>query len=164
MAELTTLDEKLGEVIGLAMAAKGATDKVEKLLDDEACIKVVQRMHSDAAKVEELGTEYISLEKFAGKKTAILEKARETRHEATEMMTTYLGDDADGLDGFEFLTMAEAGEVGHWKVVEKLNEQLHDRELKELTDFVVPMQEGHLAMTLESALVLAGQEDPTSPA
>ena len=29
------------------------------------------------------------------------------------MMDTYLGSDADGLDGFEFLTMAEAGEVGH---------------------------------------------------
>ena len=33
------------------------------------------------------------------------------------MMSTYLGDDADALDGFEFLTMAEAGEVGHWPVV-----------------------------------------------
>jgi hypothetical protein len=33
------------------------------------------------------------------------------------MMSTYLGDDADALDGFEFLTMAEAGEVGHWSVV-----------------------------------------------
>ena len=31
------------------------------------------------------------------------------------MMRTYLGADADGLDGFEFLTMAEAGEVGHWE-------------------------------------------------
>ena len=38
------------------------------------------------------------------------------------MMSTYLGDDADGLDGFEFLTMAEAGEVGHWAVLGKLNE------------------------------------------
>ena len=28
------------------------------------------------------------------------------------MMGTYLDDDADALDGFEFLTMAEAGEVG----------------------------------------------------
>jgi hypothetical protein len=24
-------------------------------------------------------------------------------------------------DGFEFLTMAEAGEVGHWSVLKKLN-------------------------------------------
>ncbi len=164
MAELTTLDEKLGEVIGLAMAAKGATDKVEKLLDDESCIRTVQRMHDDAAKVEQMGTELISGDEFHGKKTAILDKARETKQEAVEMMNTYLGSDADGLDGFEFLTMAEAGEVGHWKVVEKLNEQLGNRDLKELTDFVVPLQEQHLAMTLEGSLVLAGQEDPTAPA
>jgi hypothetical protein len=164
MAELTTLDEKLGEVIGLAQAAKGATDEVAKLLDDESVIAIVRRMHDEAIKTEELSTEYISSEKFSGKKTAILDKARETKQEATEMMTTYLGSDADGLDGFEFLTMAEAGEVGHWKVVEKLNEQLADRELKELTDFVIPLQEKHLTMSLEGSLVLAGQEDATGPA
>jgi hypothetical protein len=164
MAELTTLDEKIGEVIGLAMASKDATDKVAKLLDDEHCLKTVQKMHQDAAKLEEMGTELISGEQFTGRKTAILEKAREVRHEGQEMMTTYLGDDADGLDGFEFLTMAEAGEVGHWKIVEKLNEQVGDRELKELTDFAVPLQEDHLHRTLECSLVLVGQEDPTSVA
>ena len=164
MAELTTLDEKIGEVIGLAMASKGATDKVAKLLEDETCLKTVQKMHDDAVKLEEMGTELISSEKYQGKKTAILEKARETKQEAVEMMNTYLGEDADGLDGFEFLTMAEAGEVGHWKVVEKMNEQLGDRDLKELTDFVVPLQEQHFAMTLEGSMVLAGQEDPKAPA
>ena len=54
-----------------------------------------------------------------GKKTAILEKARETKSEAVEMMRTYLGNDSDDLDGFEFLTMAEAGEVGHWEILGK---------------------------------------------
>lgn len=162
MAELTTLDEKIGEVIGLAMASKGATEKVQKLVEDPHVVSSLQKMHDDAAKLEEMGTEFISTEKFSGKKTAILEKARETKQEAVEMMNTYLGSDADGLDGLEFLTMAEAGEVGHWKVVEKLNEQFNDRELKELTDFVVPLQEQHLAMTLEGSLVLAGQEDPTA--
>ena len=39
------------------------------------------------------------------------------------MMSTYLGSDADDLDGFEFLTMAEAGEVGHWEILGKLNEK-----------------------------------------
>lgn len=162
MAELTTIDEKLGEVIGLAMGAKTVTDAVGRLLDDPSMVSQVQRMHDDAAKVEELGTELISGEQYAGKKTAILDKARETRQEAVEMMKTYLGEDADGLDGFEFLTMAEAGEVGHWKVVEKLNEKLKDRDLQELIDFVVPLQEKHLHMALAGSVELAGQEDPTA--
>jgi hypothetical protein len=159
MAELTNLESKLGEVIGLAMAAKDATTKIEKLVEDEHVAKTLQRMHNDAAKVEELSTELIGSDTYTGKKTAILEQARTTRHEATEMMQTYLGDEPDGLDGLEFLTMAEAGEVGHWKIVEKLNEQFGDRDLKELTDFVVPMQEGHFNTVLEDSLLLAAQED-----
>ena len=164
MTELTNLDSKIGEVLGLAMAAQGATDKIEKLVEDEQVSATLRRMHDDAAKVEELGTELISGEEFVGKKTAILEQARETKGEAAEMMKTYLGDDADGLDGLEFLTMAEAGEVGHWKIVEKLNEEFGSAGIRELTDFVVPMQEAHFKATLEGSLVLAGQEDPRAPA
>jgi hypothetical protein len=35
MAELTTLEEKLAEVLGLAQAAQKATDKVEGLVEDD---------------------------------------------------------------------------------------------------------------------------------
>jgi len=41
MAELTNLETKLGEVIGLAMAAQAATEKVEKLTEDEARTRTV---------------------------------------------------------------------------------------------------------------------------
>jgi hypothetical protein len=34
MAELTTLEEKLAEVLGLAQAAQGATEKVESMVED----------------------------------------------------------------------------------------------------------------------------------
>ena len=36
------------------------------------------------------------------------------------MMKTYLGDEEEALDGFEFLAMAEAGELCHWEIVEKM--------------------------------------------
>jgi hypothetical protein len=35
MAELTQLETKLAEVMGLAQAAKDSTEKVKKLVDDE---------------------------------------------------------------------------------------------------------------------------------
>ena len=166
MSELTALDSKIGEVLGLAMAAQKTTDKVAKLLsDDDASVSAtVRKLHDDAAKVEEMTTELISSDAFHGKKTAILDQARETKQEAIEMADTYLGDDADGLDGFEFLTMAEAGEFGHWKIVEKLNEQVANREIKELTDFVVPLQDEHFHITLDSSLTLAAAEDALAPA
>ena len=162
MAELTTLDDKIGEVIGLAMASKDATAKIAGLVEDPHVRKDVERMHDDAVRLERLGTELLG--NYDGKKTAILEKARETRAEGNDMMKTYLGDDADGLDGLEFLTMAEAGEVGHWNVVNTLNHKAGDRDLQELIDLALPMQEAHLQLTLKGAIALAGEEDPNAPA
>jgi hypothetical protein len=162
MAELTTLESKIGEVIGLAMAAQDATQRVERLLEDHELKPVLQRMRAEAAETEERTTKVA--EDLDGKKTAILDKAREVKREATEMMATYFGDDADELDGFEFLTMAEAGEVGHWSIVGKLNERAGNRELQEVVDWVKPIQERHLRDVLEGSLTLAAEEDPDAPA
>ena len=162
MAELTVLEEKLAEVIGLAMAAQGATEKVESLTDDEELTQQLERMREEARETEERGTRYA--EDLDGKKTAVLDKARETKAEATEMMSTYLGDDADDLDGFAFLTMAEAGEVGHWSVLGKLNEQARDERLRELVDWALPIQKRHFQDVKAGSLKLAEDEDPNSPA
>jgi hypothetical protein len=158
MAEVTTLEEKLAEVIGLAQAAQGATEKVEGLVEDEEIKQRLQQMREEAEETERRGTELA--DQRDGKKTAILDKARETKQEAVEMMETYLGDDADGLDGFEFLTMAEAGEVGHWAVLRKLNEQANEEPIRELVEWALPIQERHFETVKECSLTLAAEEDP----
>jgi hypothetical protein len=162
MAELTVLEDKLGEVIGLAMAAQGATDKVGGLNEDEQLARQLEKMHEEARETEERGTSFA--ERLDGKKTAVLDKARETKGEATEMMSTYLGSDADALDGFEFLTMAEAAEVGHWSVLQKLNERAGDERLKKLIDWALPVQQRHFEEVKAGSLKLAGQEDPAEAA
>jgi len=161
MAELTTLEEKIGEVLGLAMAAQGATDKVKRLVEDQDLAAELERTHDEAAEIEQRCTRLV--EELDGKKTAVLEKARETKKEVVEMMETYLGDDADGLDGFEFLTMAEAGELGHWSVVAKLNERAGNASLREVTDWALPLQEEHLQRALGGSLRLAAGENPDEP-
>jgi hypothetical protein len=158
MAELTTLEEKLAEVIGLAQAAQKTTEKVEGLVDDEQIVANLRQMREEAEETERRGVEVA--ESRNGKKTAILEKAQETKGEASEMMETYLGDDADGLDGFEFMTMAEAGEVGHWAVLKKLNEQAGEEQISELAEWALPIQERHFSETKERSLQLAGEKDP----
>jgi hypothetical protein len=158
MAELTTLEEKLAEVLGLAQAAQKATEKVEGLVDDDRIAENLRRMREEAAETERRCTEIA--DQRDGRKTAILEKAGETKGEASEMMETYLGDDADGLDGFEFMTMAEAGEVGHWAILQKLNEQAGEEPIAELTQWALPIQERHFSETKECALQLAGEQDP----
>ncbi|MFL5930026.1 MAG: hypothetical protein ACJ75P_02100 [Gaiellaceae bacterium] len=158
MAELTVLDTKIAEVLGLAQAAQGAIDKVSKLVDDEMLRSQLQQVKQEAVATEERTTQLV--ENLDGKKTAVLEKARETKQEANQMMSTYLGDDADGLDGFEFLTMAEAAEVGHWQIVGKLNEKARIDELQEIVEWVVPIQTRHFQEALEGSLRLAAEEDP----
>ena len=158
MAELTTLEEKLAEVTGLAMAAQGAVEKVSGLVDDDDLQQTLDRMASEAKETEERCTQLA--EELDGKKTAVLDKARETKQEATEMMRTYLGSDAEGLDGFEFLTMAEAGEVGHWEVLGVLGEKAGKSDVQELVRWAVPIQRRHFDEARQGSLKLAGEEDP----
>jgi hypothetical protein len=158
MAELTKLDEKLAEVLGLAMAAQGATYKVKGLINDDNLTDTLGRMHDEAAETERRCTEVAG--DLDGKKTAILEKARETKGEATDMMSSYLGDDAEGLDGFEFLTMAVAGEVGHWAILGKLNEKAGEQRITELVEWALPIQERYFSDLKSGSLKLAADEDP----
>ena len=120
MAELTNLEEKLAEVIGLAQAAEAAGGTITKLTEekDTDLTQTLQRMAREARETAERGEQVAS--GFEGKKTAILDEAREVKKKASEMMSTYLDKDADALDGFEFLTMAEAAEVGHWSVLQTM--------------------------------------------
>jgi hypothetical protein len=159
MAELTNLESKLAEVLGLAQAAKGATAKVKGLAEDENELtavldKMAKEAEETAQRCEELAGD------FDGKKTAILDQARETKQEATEMMETYLGEDSDALDGFEFLTMAEAGEVGHWEIVGVLAERAGHAETRALVEWALPIQQRHFADARNGSLKLAEQEDP----
>jgi uncharacterized protein YigA (DUF484 family) len=160
MADLTTLEEKLAEVTGLAGAAQETTKKVESLLDGSSLTETLQQMREEA---EETESRCVALaDQREGKKTAILEKAQETKGEATEMMRTYLGEDSDELDGFEFLIMAEAGEVGHWAILGKLNETAGEDGVQELVDWALPIQERHLTTVRDGSLELAADEDPAS--
>ena len=158
MAELTNLEEKLGEVIGLAQAAQTATDKVIKLPEADELSDVLKRMNAEAAETEKRGTTLI--DSIEGKKTAILEKARETKSKAGDMLKTYIDEESDALDGFEFLTMAEAGEVGHWKVLEQMAGKAGDAQVSQLVEWALPIQERHFAEVTQTSIKLAAEEDP----
>jgi len=158
MAELTHLEEKLAEVFGLARAAEESTRKVAGLVDDEEVAGLLETMRDEAretaARCEELAAG------MDGRKTAIQEKARETKREATDMMSTYLGDDADGLDGFEFLTMAEAGEVGHWEILGAMAKTAGQKPVQDLVGWALPIQQRHLETVRTCSIRMAEATDP----
>jgi hypothetical protein len=160
MATLTKLESKLAEVLGLAMGAQDAVREVRGMLGTEHAplAKKLEQSGKDARETQKRCTALAS--SLKGKKTAILDQAREVKQEATEMREAYLADEVDPLDGFEFLTMAEAGEVGHWSIVAKLNEKAQNEELRKLTDWALPIQQRHFQDVLDGSLKLAADEDP----
>ena len=164
MATLTNLESKLAEVLGLAMAAQDAARQVRGMLDSkhEGLAAKLEQAGEEARETQERCTALAGT--FDGKKTAILSEAREVKQKAREMMTSYLEGASDALDGFEFLTMAEAGEVGHWSIVAKLNEKAGHADLQKLCDWALPIQQRHLQEVLDGSLKLAADEDPDEEA
>jgi len=156
MAELTPLDEKLGEVLGLAQAAQKATVHVAGMEDGDDFRDQLDRMRDEAEETERRTDALIDSRE--GRKTAIRELAQETKSEAEEMLQTYLGDEEEALDGFEFLTMAEAGELGHWEIVQTMSTTIGEGEVTELANWAVDIQRKHFDGVRESSLKLAKSE------
>ena len=163
MAQITQLESKLAECLGLAQAAQQATRKVARLAKGEKeLVALLDRMRDEAKETEKRCK--AAAEKRDGKKTAINKKARETKAEAGEMLEAYLGgDDVDALDGFEFLIMAEAGELGHWEIVKTMATKAKDRTVVRLAEWATPIQQGHFDAVRSSSLRLAQDEDPNEP-
>ncbi len=163
MAELTNLETKLGEVIGLAMAAQVSIDRVSTLAKSEKpLLKQLKTMRAEAAAAEKGGTQLAA--SFNGKKSKILAEARAVKKKGGEMLKTYLDRDADALDGMEFMTMAEAGEVGHWSVLEQMNKQAKHPGIRALTREQIPIQKRHLRDVMTASTTLAAKEDATAEA
>jgi hypothetical protein len=156
MADLTPLDEKLAEVLGLAQAAQAATETVGSMEDADDFADDLERMRLQAAETEQRTDELIDT--IDGKKTAIRDMARETKSEATEMMKTYLADEEEALDGFEFLSMAEAGELAHWEIVETMSDTLGEQQAHELARWAVDVQRKHVETVRRASLALAKEE------
>ena len=156
MAELTPLEEKLGEVLGLAQAAQEATKTVAGMEGGDDYAEQLERMGREAEDVEQRTDEMVDA--IDGKKTAIREKAAETKSSAIEMMRTYLAGEEEALDGFEFLTMAEAAETGHWEIVREMASATGADSARALADDVVDLQQSHMDAVREACLALAREE------
>ena len=156
MAELTPLDEKLGEVLGLAQAAQVATAKVRTLEGADAFGDELDRMHEQAAETERRTDELVDARE--GRKTAIREKASDTKSEGADMMKIYLAGEEEALDGFEFLSMAEAGELCHWEIVQVIAFTISSDDAKQLADWAVDVQGRHVEGVRKAYLALAAEE------
>ena len=109
MADLTPLDEKLGEVLGLAQAAQAATKTVREMEGAERFADDLDA-HARAGR-RDRAPDGRPRRRARGPQDRHPREGARHQAEATEMMETYLGGEEEALDGFEFLSMAEAGEL-----------------------------------------------------
>jgi len=95
---------------------------------------------------------------IAGMIVAVAERGGIIR-ESMSMARAY-AEERQRQDGSELLTMAEAGEVGRWEDLGKLNEKAGDAPYRELVAWALPVQERHLHKVRQGSLQLAAEEDP----
>ena len=132
MVEIEKVEEQIGEVLGLEIAAQKAVEELSSkgLLDKRGIKGKLQAMKSEAAahqkKIEKLMQTIISKSEGLNQ-DSIRQHAEEASQKASQMMQTYLGEDPDALDALEFLCLAEGREVTHYEVLSEVAKELKEK-------------------------------------
>lgn len=154
--------EKLGEAIGLEMAAQKAVDQLisEGLLDVRGIKRRVQGIRKEAERhqkkmqqlAETLSTD-METENGEGAidMNKVEEKSKETEQKVSQMMQTYLGDSPNTQEALEFLCMAEGGEVTHYEVLNAMSKQLRNTEFSARVRSILKEERAHLKECLDLA-------------
>ena len=104
------------------------------------------------------GADYGGRLPFEGKNTAIIEEARKVRPTTEMSRPTWRARTSRSTDSSSSRWPRPGGRpLGH---PAKLNERAGNADLRELTDWAVPIQQRHLQEVLDGSLKLAAAEDP----
>lgn len=156
MVEIGKLQEKLGEVLGLEIAAQKAVEELgsKGLLDEDGMLTQLQKMQTQAgnhqSKLENTIKNLTELDGSELDSTKIQEVSQETAEKCSKMMETYLGDDPDSSEAIEFLCLAEGGEVTHYEVVaamaKGLKGKMNNKQFITTVNSILREEKRHLAL------------------
>jgi ferritin-like protein len=148
MANKQKLEQKLGEVLGLEMAAQKAVEELSaKGLLDEAGVKtqiegMKQEANNHQKKIEQLVE---TLSKSEGLDSqSVQESAKETQQKASQMMHIYLGEDPDSSEALDFLGLAEGGEVIHYEALNEMTKGIKNLQATETVQSILEEEKKHL--------------------
>ena len=161
MVEIEMLQEKLGEALGLEMAAQKAVEELgsKGLLDKNGMLAQLRKMQSQAGnhqsklEVTVRNLANVSEELDSSK---IQQVAQETAQKCSSMMQTYLGQDPDSSEAIEFLCLAEGGEVTHYEVLAAISKKLNNKiknngNLSTTVNSILREEKRHLALCIKLA-------------
>jgi hypothetical protein len=161
MVEIEMLQDKLGEALGLEMAAQQAVEELgsKGLLDKNGMLAQLQKMQLQAgnhqSKLEETVRNLANVSEELDS-SKIQQVAQETAQKCSSMMQTYLGQDPDSSEAIEFLCLAEGGEVTHYEVLAAISKKLNgkiknNRKLSTTVNSILREEKRHLALCIKLA-------------
>ena len=156
------LQEKIGEALGLEMAAQKAVEELgsKGLLDKAGMKDKLEKMRKQANNHQTDLEELIgNLSESQGLDSSnIQELANETAQKASEIMKTYLGEDPDSSEAIEFLCLAEGGEVTHYEVLSAMTTKLvKDRKFSTKVKAILGEEKKHLQLCTRLARQIAAE-------
>jgi rubrerythrin len=143
------LEQKLGEALGLEMAAQKAVQELSSkgLLSEHEMDAKLDKVREEAGnhqkKLEQL------VQKLAGSvdSSKIQETAQETEQKASQIMKTYLGKEPDASEAIEFLCLAEGGEVTHYEVLSAMaTRKVKNKQFSNTVNSILREEKRHLQL------------------
>ena len=148
------LEEKIGEAIGLEMAAQKAVEELKSkdLIPNQGAVKL-EGMRKEA------NNHQTQMEDLVGKLSEsdgldavkIQEKAQETEQKASKIMETYLGEDPDSQEALEFLCLAEGAEVTHYEVLSAMTKGIKNKQFQTKVKYILNQEKKHLLLCTQLA-------------
>jgi len=154
MADQEMMQEKIGEALGLEIAAQKAVEELNSrgLLKSEQ-MKKLANMRGEASdqedEMKQLVQELADSDGFDP--SAIEEKADETAEKASKIMETYLGEDPDTQEALEFLCLAEGGEVTHYEVLAAVAKDVKNKKFGTKVRSILKEEKRHLNLCTKLA-------------
>jgi ferritin-like protein len=153
MTNTQKLEQKLGEVLGLEMAAQKAVEELgaKGLLEEAGIEAQVEGMKQEAnnhqKKIEQLVE---NLSKSEGLDSqSVQESAKETQQKASQMMHIYLGEDPDSSEALDFLSLAEGGEVIHYEALNTMAQGIKDMQVTDTVQSILEEEKKHLMQCIQ---------------
>jgi ferritin-like protein len=150
------IEEKIGEAIGLEMAAKKAVEQLASkgLLPSQGLLKnKIEGMRKEAnnhqTQMEDLVRKLFQSDGLDSAK--IQEMKQETEQKASKIMETYLGEDPDSQEALEFLCLAEGAEVTHYEVLSAMTKGIKNKQFPAKIRAILKQEKRHLLLCTQLA-------------
>ena len=154
MVEKELIEQKIGEAIGLEIAAQKSVDELaSKGLLKAEHEKKLRPMQEEAKtqqnEMKALVKEIAEDEGFDIEN--INSVSNETAQKASKIMETYLGEEPDTQEALEFLCLAEGGEVTHYEVLASVAKEVKSRKFGTQVRNILKEEHDHLEMCTKLA-------------